>query len=65
MYAAFHEGQAPCATRGNDVSEEHWEFIQQCWTPFNLDLGTSSRPSAEEACEFMRKELEFRLVIAN
>ncbi|KAG2131268.1 kinase-like domain-containing protein [Suillus bovinus] len=55
---AFHQGKPPCTVRGNDVSQEHWEFIQRCWGPFNLEHGTSSRPSAEEACIFLRKELE-------
>lgn len=59
VFAAFHKGKAPCTTRGNDVSQEHWKFIQRCWEPFNFDDGTSSRPSAEEACGFLRKELEF------
>lgn len=63
VFAAFHDGKAPCTTRGNDVSQEHWEFIQRCWKPFNF--GTSSRPSAEEACVFLRKELESRLPTQN
>ncbi|KAG1749532.1 kinase-like domain-containing protein [Suillus lakei] len=63
VFAAFHQGKAPCTTQGNDVSQEHWEFIQRCWEPFRFDDGTSSRPSAEEACAFLRKELEFRLLI--
>lgn len=63
VFAAFHKGKAPCSTRGNDVSQEHWKFIQRCWEPFKSEDGTSSRPSAEEACGFLRKELEFGLLI--
>lgn len=63
VFAAFHKGKAPYTIRGTDVSQEHWEFIQRCWEPFNFDNGTSSRPSAKDACEFLRKELEFRLLI--
>lgn len=55
--SAFFNGDAPYTTRGNNVSEEHWKFIQRCWELFNSDDGTSSRPSAEEACHFLRKEL--------
>ncbi|KAG1854804.1 kinase-like domain-containing protein [Suillus subalutaceus] len=63
VFAAFHKGKAPYTIRGNDVSQEHWKFSQRCWEPFNSDDGTSSRPSAEEACGFLRKELEFMIAI--
>ncbi|KAG1731180.1 kinase-like domain-containing protein [Suillus paluster] len=62
-YFALHMGEAPFTERGKDVSQEHWKFIQRCWGPFNCDDGTSSRPSAEEACNFLRKELESKLLI--
>ncbi|KAG0691982.1 hypothetical protein DFH29DRAFT_973411, partial [Suillus ampliporus] len=58
IVAALHERKAPFTTRGKDVSQEHWKFVQRCWEPFNVDDRTSSRPSAEEACGFLRKELE-------
>lgn len=57
VFAAFHKGKAPYTIRGNDVSQEHWKFSQRCWEPFNFDDGSSSRPSAEEACGFLRRSL--------
>ncbi|KAG1799346.1 kinase-like domain-containing protein [Suillus plorans] len=52
-YPAIFRGEAPCTGRGNNVSQEHWDFIQRCWGHI-----ASSRPSAEEACEFLRSELD-------
>ncbi|KAG0701598.1 kinase-like domain-containing protein [Suillus ampliporus] len=57
VVGALYKGTAPFTARGKDVSQEHWKFIQRCWEPFNFDDRTSSRPSAEEACRFLRKEL--------
>ncbi|KAG2108006.1 kinase-like domain-containing protein [Suillus discolor] len=52
-YLAIFRGEAPCTGRANDVSQEHWNFIQRCWGRI-----ASSRPSAEEACELLRSELD-------
>ncbi|KAG2049468.1 kinase-like protein [Suillus hirtellus] len=53
---AIYRGKAPCTVRGNDVSPEQWNFIQRCWGHI-----ASSRPSAEEACEFLRSEPDSNL----
>lgn len=50
---AIYLGKAPYTGRGNNVSQVHWDFIQRCWGHI-----ASSRPSAEEACEFLRSELD-------
>jgi len=52
---AIARGEKPSLPEEPRISDRQWHFIQQCWLPFEERL---SRPSADDAFNFLRYERE-------
>ena len=55
VIVAIMRGEKPSRPEESRISDRHWDFIQRCWLPFEERL---FRPSADDACEFLRYERE-------
>jgi len=53
VIAAIIEGEKPARQEGLQISDRQWDFLQQCWLPFEQRL---CRPSADNAYNFLQRE---------
>jgi hypothetical protein len=48
------QGETPPRPEEPPINDQHWAFIQRCWSPFEQKF---FRPSADEAYNFLQYEL--------
>jgi serine/threonine protein kinase len=53
VIGAIARGERPLRPEDAQISDRHLNFIQRCWLPFE---GRLLRPSADDACNFLRYE---------
>jgi len=53
VIGAIMRGEKPPRPEDPQISNRHWDFIQQCWVPVERRL---CRPSANDACDFLQYE---------
>ncbi|OAX42825.1 kinase-like protein, partial [Rhizopogon vinicolor AM-OR11-026] len=50
---AIIKGEKPARPEESRISDQHWDFIQRCWLPFERRF---CRPSADDACDFLQHD---------